>query len=111
MDKSIIELRATNKGVEMSNKVIVESECADVGYIKNIAYNNKLLNIYHLLIVLLFFPHLRFVQMMLFPSHLHDILVRNKCSTHPYIHTIVFSRSIYRTKTFLNAATISLAET
>jgi len=30
-------------------------------------------------------PHLRFVQMKLFPSHLHDILVRNKCSIHTYI--------------------------
>ena len=35
------------------------------------------------------FPHLRFEKMKLFSSHLHDILVRNKCSIHiyTYIHT------------------------
>ena len=28
-------------------------------------------------------------QMKLFPSHLHKILVRNNCSIHTYIHTIM----------------------
>ena len=30
--------------------------------------------------MLLFFSHLRFTQIKLFPSHLRDVLVRNKCS-------------------------------
>ena len=34
------------------------------------------------------FPHLRFKQMMFSIFHLHDILVRYKCSIHTYIHTI-----------------------
>ena len=37
---------------------------------------------------------LRFMQMKLFPPHLHDILVRNKCSIHTYIHTSHYRNSM-----------------
>ena len=37
------------------------------------------------------------MQMKLFPPHLHDILVRNKCSIHTYIHTAAGRRTTLST--------------